>query len=179
MGEQDSNRVTPQGDDIARLYDRLRAIARRQRREHGEAWTLNTTALVHEVWAQLEQGAERRLAPRDFHAYAARAMRNLLIDNARRRMRPKHGGDLDQIDLDDAQAIALPALSAEQTLDLDSALSRLETEHPRVARVVMLHYFAGLDFERIADELELSTRTVMRDWRFARAWLHERLQEPS
>jgi RNA polymerase sigma factor (sigma-70 family) len=93
-------------------------------------------------------------------------------------MRPKHGGDLDQVDLDDAQAIALPSLSAEQTLDLDSALSRLESEHPRVARVVLLHYFAGLDFDRIAEELELSTRTVMRDWRFARAWLHERLQDP-
>ncbi|MCI1730377.1 MAG: ECF-type sigma factor [Chiayiivirga sp.] len=165
-----------QDAEVARLYERLRSIARRQRRQHGEAWTLDTTALVHEAWVQLEEGAERRLSPRDYHAYAARAMRNLLIDHARRRLRPKHGGDLAQVDLEDEQVLALPAMSAEQLLDLDEALAVLDIEHPRVARVVMLHYFAGLDFDRIAAELDLSTRTVMRDWRFARAWLHQRLQ---
>jgi RNA polymerase sigma factor (TIGR02999 family) len=164
--------------EVARLYERLRAIARRQRREHGEAWTLNTTALVHEVWAQIAEGSEHGLAPQDFHAYAARAMRNLLVDNARRRLRPKHGGDLRQVDFDDLDLIALPTLSPEQTLDLDAALAQLDADNPRVARVVMLHYFGGLDFDRIAAELDLSTRTVMRDWRFARAWLHQRLQEP-
>jgi RNA polymerase sigma factor (TIGR02999 family) len=178
MADTDDPAEGGQGAEIARLYERLRTIARRQRRDHGAAWTLNTTALVHEVWVQLEHGAERRLAPRDFHAYAARAMRNLLIDNARRRLRPKHGGDLDQIELDEAQAMALPTLSPEQTLDMDAAMTQLDAEHPRIARVVMLHYFAGLDFDRIAEELALSTRTVMRDWRFARAWLHQRLQTP-
>jgi len=179
MNEANANSDTRPETEIAALYARLRLIARRQRREHGDAWTLNTTALVHEAWTQLEAGAEGRLPPRDFHAYAARAMRNLLIDNARHRLRPKHGGDLDRVELDEARAMALPALSAEQTLDLDAALVELDAQHPRVARVVMLHYFAGLEFDHIAEELALSARTVLRDWRFARAWLHQRLQPPT
>lgn len=188
MGRKQSRRYTAamphdshasraqQDAEVARLYERLRAIARRQRRAHGEAWTLDTTALVHEAWLQLEEGAADRMAPRDYHAYAARAMRNLLIDHARRRLRPKHGGGLDAVELDDEQVLALPAMSAEQLLDLDEALGVLETEHARAARVVALHYFTGLEFESIAQDLAVSVRTVLRDWRFARAWLHRRLQ---
>lgn len=160
---------------IATLYQELRGIARRQRRHHGEVATLDTTALVHEAWLHLEGREPGAIAPRDFHAYAAQAMRNLLIDHARRRLRPKHGGDLHRIESDEDDALPEPALAPEELLDLDAALQALEHEHPRCARVVSLHYFAGLDFDRIAADLELSTRTVMRDWRFARAWLHGRL----
>jgi RNA polymerase sigma factor (TIGR02999 family) len=160
---------------IATLYRELRAIARRQRRHHGDAATLDTTALVHEAWLHLEGREPGAIAPREFHAYAAQAMRNLLIDHARRRLRPKHGGDLARADVLDDEAIPEPAMAPEQLLDLDAALQALDHEHPRCARVVALHYFAGLDFERIALDLDISTRTVMRDWRFARAWLHGRL----
>jgi RNA polymerase sigma factor (TIGR02999 family) len=169
---------TPDAARVAQLYQQLRSIARRQRRQHGEALTLDTTALVHEAWLQLEDRSEGSIAPRDFFAYAAQAMRNLLIDHARRRLRPKHGGDLDRTQLDEDDALPTPTLAPEQLLDLDAALAALELEQPRSARVVMLHYFAGLDFDRIAEALGLSTRTVMRDWRFARAWLHQRLLPP-
>ena len=164
-----------ENDRIATLYGELRRIARRQRRHHGEAATLDTTALVHEAWLHLEGREPGAIEPRDFHAYAAQAMRNLLIDHARRRLRPKHGGDLDRVGDDLDEAMPEPALAPEELLDLDTALQALDLEHPRCARVVSLHYFAGLDFDRIALDLDLSTRTVMRDWRFARAWLHGRL----
>jgi RNA polymerase sigma factor (TIGR02999 family) len=160
---------------IAQVYQQLRQIAHRQRRQHGEAATLDTTALVHEAWLHLDGREDGAIAPRDFFAYAAQAMRNLLIDHARRRLRPKHGGDMARAELHDDEAIPAPSLAPEQLLDLDAALAALEAEHPRIARVVMLHYFAGLDFDRIGEVLELSSRTVLRDWRFARAWLHERL----
>lgn len=167
-----------EGARLAQVYLHLRAIAQRQRRRHGEAATLNTTALVHELWLQLRERPGETQAPGDFYAYAAIAMRNLLIDHARRNARPKHGGDLHRAELLADEALPAPALSPEQLLDLDAALIALEAEQPRTAQVVMLHYFAGLDFERIAEVLALSTRTVMRDWRFARAWLQQRLEPP-
>ena len=164
---------------IAELYERLRRLARRQRRQVGAAATLNTTALVHEVWLELGRERATPIAPREYFAYAAQAMRHLLIDHARRRLRPKHGGDAVVGELDDNDALPEPALGPDQLLDLDAALARLEQEVPRAARVVMLHYFAGLNFDEIAELLDVSDRTVKRDWRFARAWLHGRLETPT
>ena len=164
---------------VAEVYERLRALARRQRRIVGGAATLDTTALVHEVWLELERARPHAMAPQDYYGYAAQAMRNLLIDHARRRARPKHGGDLRRVDLGDDEGLALPGLAPEQLLDLDAALVELEREDPRAARVVMLHYFAGLAFEQIAELVGVSARTLKRDWRFARAWLHQRLEPPT
>ena len=162
-------------DDPAfeQVYQRLRHVARRERRRVGAGDTINTTALVHEVYLDIckRDGA---LAVRDYFGYAARAMRNLLIDHARRYLCPKHGGDLQRTALD-SEAVDGIHIDANQALELDSALSRLSELDPRAARVVELHFFAGLELERIAELLEVSARTVNRDWRAARAWLQGEL----
>lgn len=155
------------------VYERLRRVARRERRRAGAGDTINTTALVHEVYLDICE-REGSLAVSDYFAYAARAMRNLLIDRARRYLRPKHGGDLRRAELD-TDAVKDVHVDASQALELDSALSRLTTLDPRAARIVELHFFAGLEMGRIAELLDVSERTINRDWRMARAWLQREL----
>ena len=156
-----------------RLYEQLRTLAHRERRRNGASPTLNTTALVHETYLNLRQ--QGHAEPRDFHAYAARAMRNLLVDDARKRARPKHGGDWQRDDLDAALDEA-QVRESRRTLDLDEALTALAKVDPRAARVVELHYFAGMELVDIARQLSLSDRTVQRDWRAAKAWLKRELE---
>jgi RNA polymerase sigma factor (TIGR02999 family) len=155
------------------VYDELRRVARGQRsRSDGD--TLDTTALVHELYLQMSRNDNFRFAgTHQFYAYAARAMRHLLVDRARGRARIKHGGELVRVDLDDAADAV--QVSAEQALELDRALVELAADDPRAAEVVELHYFGGLPVERIAELLGLSTRTVDRDWLYARAFLHSRV----
>lgn len=172
------NEAAPSVSDTAAfdaVYQRLRQVARRERRRAGAGDTINTTALVHEVYLDMCKGADAS-AIQDYFNYAARAMRNLLIDHARRHMRPKHGGDLKRAELDTG-AVDAVQIDAGQALDLDSALDRLASLDPRAARVVELHFFAGLELSRIAELLEVSERTVNRDWRVARAWLQGELAD--
>jgi RNA polymerase sigma factor (TIGR02999 family) len=157
------------------IYARLRVLARRERHRFGAGNTYNTTALVHEVYLDVCAAGRATPAPRDFFGYAARAMRNLLIDHARRCLRPKHGGDLRQVTLDSKPGNDVQ-VDASQALELDSALARLATSDARAAEVVELHYFAGLDLAQIAGLLGVSERTVNRDWRAARAWLQRELE---
>lgn len=156
---------------FSEVYSQLRRLARGQRA--GGQDTLNTTALVHELYLQMSRAAgdPSFAEPRRFYAYAAQAMRHLLVDRARSRARVKRGGDLQRVELTDSARDAA-TVSPEQALELDAALDRLVQEDPRAAEVVELHYFAGLPIEKIAELLELSARTVDRDWRFARAFLH-------
>lgn len=170
----DETRAATADDAYEQVYERLRRIARRERGRVDAAATLNTTALVHETWLDLCGERDNTLAPRDFFAYAATAMRHLLVDHARRNARPKHGGGLARVDIEDSDAINL-ADDAGRALELDAALRHLAAEDARAAQVVELHYFAGLELERIAELLEVSKRTVNRDWRFARAWLQGHL----
>ncbi|MBL0162723.1 MAG: sigma-70 family RNA polymerase sigma factor [Xanthomonadales bacterium] len=160
---------------FSRVYDRLKAMASRQL-ARGARGTLDTTALVHEAFLRLD-GA-RNLSfehSAQFFAYAARAMRHVLIDRARARMRQKSGGEWVRVTFT-ANADSQPALeSAEQVLALDEALQRLEATDARAAQVVELRYFAGLAPEQVAAVLKLTRRTVDRDWRFARAFLHASL----
>jgi len=181
--DEDIPRGTPPGADASvdalfdAVYDRLKAMASRQL-ARGARNTLDTTALVHELYLRIDR--ERELAfehPAQFFAYAARAMRHLLADRARARLRLKHGGDWIRTTLATDAGDALALTGAEQALALDEALSRLEADDPRAARVVELRYFAGLPAERIADLLQLTRRTVDRDWRYARAFLHSALSE--
>lgn len=157
------------------VYARLKAMAGRQlgAREHG---TLDTTAMVHELYLRI--GGQRELAfshPAQFFAYAARAMRHLLCDHARDRLRQRAGGDWQRVTLTGAdQQLAID--SAEQALALDTALADLEADDARAARVVELRYFAGLGLEQVAESLAVTRRTVDRDWRYARAFLHDRLR---
>lgn len=155
------------------VYARLRSIAQRERHRFSAGHTLNTTALVHEVYLDISARADAP-APRDFFGYAARSMRNLLIDHARRCLRPKHGGGQHHTGLDSPSVDAVQ-LDASQALELDAALGKLAAADARAAEVVELHYFAGLDLARIAELLGVSERTVNRDWRVARAWLQREL----
>ena len=161
------------------VYDRLKAMASRQL-GRGSRNTLDTTALVHEAWLKFEAGRDLSFEhSAQFFAYAARAMRHVLIDRARARMRQKAGGDWMRVTFT-ANASDLSALdSAEQVLALDAALNQLEQSDPRAAKVVELRYFAGLSPEQIAELLKVTRRTVDRDWRFASAFLHAAIDSPS
>lgn len=164
----------PQGDALfAGVYERLKAMARRQRANAGSA-TLNTTALVHELYLKLSTSGELVFAePAQFFDYAAQAMRHILVDRARERMCLKRGGNVVMENEDAAMHVADG--TAERTLELDDALRKLEREDPRAARLVALHYFAGLSFPEIAGLSGVATRTLNRDWRFARAFLYNLL----
>jgi len=163
----------PQSADalFSAVYDRLKAMAGSHLARNRAGSTLDTTALVHELYLRVSTQRELMFGkPVQFFAYAARAMRHLLADRARDRLRLRAGGQWMRITLtgtDDRLAID----SAEQALALDEALKKLEDADERAARVVELRYFAGLTPEQIAEALDVTRRTVDRDWRFARAFL--------
>lgn len=159
---------------FAQVYDRLKAMASRQlASRHGA--TLQTTALVHELYLRVGPGRELVFEqPAQFFAYAARAMRHLLNDRARDRMRLRAGGVWVAVTLDGEDS-RLALASAEEALAMEEALLQLEAVNPRAARAVELRYFAGLSLEEAAEVLDVARTTIDRDWRFARAFLHARL----
>ena len=160
---------------FAQVYARLKAMAsRRVAASSGD--TLDTTALVHELYLRMETRESLSFSEQaQFFAYAARAMRHLLMDRARDRLRLRAGGDWARITLDaDDPQLALD--SADGALALEHALFALERTDSCAARVVELRYFAGLSIQEIADSMGLAARTVDRDWRFARAFLVDQLQ---
>jgi RNA polymerase sigma factor (TIGR02999 family) len=159
---------------FSEVYARLKAMASR-RLAAGERHTLDTTALVHELYLRIGDRAALDFAGQaQFFAYAARAMRHLLADRARDRLRLKAGGGWANVTLD-AEDLRLSIDSAEEALALEEALRKLELSDARAARVVELRYFAGLTLEQTAQALDLARRTVDRDWQFARAFLHAEL----
>lgn len=163
-------------DAFHRLYAELKRLARAQRQRRGD--TLNTTGLVHDLYLSLAARDDLDLRePARFYAYAAKAMRHLLVDRARARARLKSGGDQVLVELprDDDTVLAGWIDSPERAFELDSAIHALEREDARAAQVVELYLFGGLTLERIAELHGLSTRTVDRDWRFARAYLQRAL----
>jgi RNA polymerase sigma factor (TIGR02999 family) len=166
----------PAGELFETLYARLKELASEQL-ARGRRGTLDTTTLVHELYLRLDGG--RALAfehPVKFFSYAARAMRHLLIDRARDRLSQKAGGDWARITLTGSDDI-LPAIeSAERALVFEQALERLEQVDARAARVVELRWFAGLPPDRIAEMMQLTRRTIDRDWRFARVFLYALMQ---
>jgi RNA polymerase sigma factor (TIGR02999 family) len=166
--------ATPDDPAFAEVYRRLHAVAQRERRRFGAHQTLNTTALVHEVYVELAAAGTTPQSMLDYFSYAARAMRNLMIDRARRASRVKHGGHLHRTDLDSPGAGGV-LLDATHALELDDALRRLVEHDARAAEIVELHYFAGLELAKIAELLGVSERTINRDWRAARAWLQSEL----
>lgn len=156
------------------VYDELRIIARSRMRQERAGHTLQATALVHEVYVKLLAGTEPSWASRGhFFRVAAEAMRRILIDHARRRGSVKRGGDRRSIPLGvlDLADDADPS----DVIALDDAIGRLEAEDPRAAEVVKLRFFAGLEVSETAAMLDVSERTVMREWAFARARLAQLL----
>ncbi|MGD8277350.1 MAG: ECF-type sigma factor [Gemmatimonadota bacterium] len=162
------------------LYDELRRLAHAQRREwHGD-YTINTTALVHEAYLKLVRQERVGLNERShFFALAAKAMRHILMDYARRRQAAKRGGAARPVGLEAAAAAeaANPVSpeSAAELLSLESALAELEAINERQARVVECRFFAGLPVAETAVALGVSEATVKRDWRTARAILRDAL----
>jgi RNA polymerase sigma factor (TIGR02999 family) len=157
------------------VYDELRRLAATVRQGRaGE--TLNATALVHEAY--LKFAASARLEVRDrahFFRIAARAMRQVLADAATHRSAAKRGRGQPLVTLDDAVATS-PDLSSDERLDLDRALVALGERNPRQLAIVECHLFAGLTLEETGEAVAVSVPTVVRDLRFARAWLSKRLR---
>jgi len=167
------------GDSVAfsrayeAAYDELKRLARGQLRRLRPGQTLTTTALVHEAFVKLAQGDVEAQDRVHFLSLAARAMRQILVDYARQRGAKKRGGDRRPSSLD-PDAIAVAALTGE-LLDIDEALTRLESLDERLARIVECRFFGGMTEEEVAEALGVTARTVRRDWQKARAFLYREL----
>lgn len=160
---------------VESLYQQLRVLARNERRRSGSPDTLHTTALVNQLYLKLADADRLRFGePRQFFAYAAQAMRHILIDRARLQLRLKGEDPRLRVALTDPDVEAF-AIDPAQALELDGALDALQGREPRAAEVVDLHYFAGLSLDQVAALLGVAPRTVARDWRFAAAFLKARL----
>lgn len=158
------------------LFEELRALAHWQLAREGEPVTLQTTELVHEAYLRLLGTDDvTRKGRAYFFAAAGRAMRQVLVDAARRRRAIKRGSGERPLSLDDAEG-EVTAFS-EELLALDAALERLEEEHPRLARVVECRFFGGMTVDDTAEALGVSPRTVKADWALARAWLFDELHD--
>jgi RNA polymerase sigma factor (TIGR02999 family) len=161
------------------VYDELRNLAAAKMAAEKPGHTLNATALVHEAYLRLvaspgrESGEGSFDGRGHFFAAAAEAMRRILIENARRKSRHKHGGQNQRVELAD---VAAPTPD-ERLLALDEALTRLAAEDPAVARVVELRHFGGLNHEQIAAALGISVYEARQKWTYARAWLRDALGE--
>jgi RNA polymerase sigma factor (TIGR02999 family) len=160
---------------VALIYDELHRLAERQMRGERGGHTLTPTALIHEAWLRL--AAEDAGVAEDrgqFYALAARRMRQVLIDHARRRDADKRGGGAVAITLSQAAEESVASCDID-ALALEQALTQLEAMDERKARVVELRYYAGLEMAEIAAALGISRATAQRDWEVARAFLHLRL----
>jgi RNA polymerase sigma factor (TIGR02999 family) len=156
------------------VYEELRALAHRKLANERRDDSLQTTALVHEAYLKLVD--DTRVTQRGrayFFAAVSRAMRQILVDRARRRLALKRGEGINLVSLDEDHA-GVDAYAAE-LVELDEALRRLSERSPRHARVVELRHFAGLSVEQTAEVLGVSPRTVKSDWAMARAWLFSEL----
>jgi RNA polymerase sigma factor (TIGR02999 family) len=155
------------------LHARARLYMQRERRDH----TLQPTALVHEAFLRLmrDRGADLR-SRTHFLATASIVMRRVLVDHARERAAAKRTGGKARVELHEAAAAQVPR--GEEMLALDEALTRLAACDARQARVVEMLFFGGMTEEEAAESLAVSTRTVKRDWRSARAWLHAQMSTP-
>ena len=153
------------------VYAELRHLAAAFLARESPGHTLQPTALVHEAYLRLVGTAvEPRWNSRGhFFGAAAQAMRRILVESARRKQRVKHGGELQQVDLEEFDVPVTPP--PEELLALDEALARLAAEDTEAARVVDLHFFAGLSIEEAAEALGVSRATAYRQWAYARAWL--------
>ena len=160
------------------IYEELHALAARYMDRERPDHTLQPTALVHEAYLRLVHAGQTHWHDRgQFFALAALAMRNILVDHARRRRAEKRGGRVAKVPLDRLDPDALTPASVDVWQDdylvgLDEALRRLAEFDPQLARLVELRFFAGLTVEQAADVLGVSPRTVKREWQVARAWLH-------
>lgn len=160
------------------VYEQLRHLAARMVAQKA-AHSLQPTGLVHEAWLRMKNAEDSGSRWRDrehFCAVAATAMRQILIDRARRRKAARRGGDWERVTLSSSDLEA--ALADIDVVELDAALTELEALDARGARIVELRFFGGLTVPEVARELDLSPSSVEKSWRRARAWLGARLSTP-
>lgn len=160
------------------VYDELRRLAAQRLAQEKPGQTLQPTALVHEAYLRLvgKEDEQSWNGRGHFFAAAAEAMRRILVEQARRKGRQRHGGELQRVELLDEQVAA--AADDEQLLLLDEALTKLAGVRPEAAEVVKLRFFSGLGVEEAAAILGVSPRTARRLWVFARAWLRREMGAP-
>jgi RNA polymerase sigma factor (TIGR02999 family) len=158
------------------VYDELRKLAAHNMAQERPGQTLQATALVHEAWLRLGgSGQQSWNSRRHFFAAAAEAMRRVLVENARRKRRLKHGGELQRVDIAD---IDLPSpMPDEELIALDAALANLQNVNAKAAELVQLCFFTGLTQAEAGEQLGISTATAERTWAFARAWLFNEVKQ--
>ena len=157
------------------VYDELRKLASAKLAQEKPGQTLQATALVHEAYLRLVGAEKEQLwdSRGHFFAAAAEAMRRILVENARRKKRAKHGGNRQRVDLD-SRISSDP--EPDDLVTLDGALDRLELEDAPAAQLVKLHFFAGLAIEKAGEVLGLSRASAYRLWAYARAWLRAEVE---
>lgn len=164
-------------DIFPRVYDELRGLAQGQMRHEWVNLTLQTTALVHEVYLRLSSDTAAKWEnPRHFFAAAAEAMRRILVERARHHGRQKRGGDRQRVAFDSVDAAA-PQADPDALISLNDALEELRSFDPDLYEVVMLRFFAGMTVEEVATAIDRSPRSVKNDWSVARAWLLRRIDQ--
>lgn len=164
---------------LAAVYGQLRVIAAVRMADEAPGRTLQATELVHEAWLRLggpEGGGSGWKNRRHFFSAAATAMRRILIEHARQRATLKRGSGKEALSIESVLDLS-EAPASERVLALDAALASLEQEAPEAHQIVMLRFFTGLSVEECAAALDTSTRTVLRHWAFARAWLAHDLEK--
>ncbi len=177
LGEIDAGRVDA-SQLLPLVYRELRRLASARMKNERAGHTLQPTALVHEAYVRLVGGE----SPSDwdsgghFFAAAAEAMRRILVENARRKKRVRHGGEQQRVTLNDGDAVVLP-VDHHDLLTLNEALEAYATEAPDRAELVKLRYFAGLSEQEAADVLNISRATASRWWTFSKAWLLDRMSK--
>jgi len=157
---------------IPLVYQELRKLAHAAMRREGDHHTLQTTALVHEAYVRLLDQRSATWADRSqFFAIATETMRRILVDHARARLSLKRGGEYEHLPLNEEITSGWTDSQCDRMLWIDEGLTKLARVAPRQSQVVHLRFFGGLSETEIAEILQVSTKTVKRDWKFARAWL--------
>jgi RNA polymerase sigma factor (TIGR02999 family) len=159
------------------VYGELRKLAAAKLAQEKPGQTLQATALVHEAYLRLvdAENLDEWKSRGHFFGAAAEAMRRILVDNARRRQRPKHGGDRNRVDLE--TSLVMTSDRADQLLALEEALQKLAAESPEKAELVKLRYFAGLSHQEAAKALGVSRATADRYWAYAKVYLHCEMED--
>jgi RNA polymerase sigma factor (TIGR02999 family) len=166
----------PPAELLPAVYRQLRHLAAQKLAHEDPGQTLQATALVHEAWLRLVREEDRKWNnPQHFFCAAATAMRRILIERARRKKSPKHGGDLHRTDLDHVAPAEL--LPSEELLAVDEALARLAEDDADAARLVDLRFFAGLSHQEAAHLMGLTRREADGLWAYARAWLFQTIRK--
>jgi len=168
-------------DLLDELYEDLRKLARSKLSQEKPGQTLQATALVHEAWMRLSPDGDggQWENSRHFYGAAAESMRRILIDQARRKNAHRHGGDHQRTDLNESRIESPATTKADKIVALDEALEKLAVSDSATAELISLRYFVGLSVADTAEVLDVSQRTVKRNWAYAKAWIQRELQKES